>query len=335
MINKKIQIIFLVLFFSVGSFSIELSTQKYKLKWILAHEPARVFEKAAKEFASRISEKTNGRVVVEIVDAKNYKSQHLSTGEAFKLVQSGELQMSQTYTTFLGSFNKKMWILDLPFLFKNHEHASAVLDGKIGSDILAGLGSAGVSGLAFTYSGGYRIIPTSKVAIRKIEDFKGLSIGVAKDSPVAQAYLKQLGANPVSVQDVALDDANGDGFETTYARFSNVQTSKMKYLNETEHTLFLTGIVINKKFLESLPKDIQKSIVETAKEVAKFERTESIADNLNSKNELVSKFKMEVVHLPTAEVDKMKDVSKKVYELYSKVLDKKLISAIQNTNPSM
>ena len=66
--------------------------------------------------------------------------------------------MSQTYSTVLGKLYNRLWALDLPFLFRSHQHAAAVLDGPIGSELLAGLVPSGLRGLSFTPIGGYRII---------------------------------------------------------------------------------------------------------------------------------------------------------------------------------
>lgn len=304
---------------------------KYHIKWILAHEPARLFEKAANEFATRIQKKTNGEITVEVINTSNdTKYKNIAVKSAFDLVQSGELQMSQTYSTFLGNYNKDMWILDLPFLFKTHDHASKVLDGKIGKQLLAGLDKSNVHGLAFTYSGGYRIIPTQNSPLNTVAAFKGQKIGVAADSPVAQAYIRQLSAEPVMVPDVALSNSeNSDGFETTYARLNKANSKKMKYLNETEHTLFLTSILINKEFYEGLPSKYQKLVSETALEVARFEREESIRDNLKTKQEFVEKQNMQVVNMNAEETEKMKAAAIPVYKTYSKILNQSLIKQIQ------
>jgi len=322
----------LVVLFSVSTFAAEA---KYRIKWILAHEPARVFLKAANEFSEKIKSKSNGEIIVEIVNPENtqdekYKNMDVKT--AFELVQKGELQMSQTYTTYLGNYDKQMWILDLPFLFKNHDHASKVLDGKIGKKILAGLSAADVQGLAFTYSGGYRIIPSQSKPLNTAADFEGQKIAVTADSPVAQSYLKELKAEPVPVSDATLSDGKmGDAFETTYARLSDKKHTQMKYLNETEHTLFLTSILINKKFFDSLPKKYQKLISETALEVARFERAESLKDNEKTKERFINEFDLKLVNMKPQEVEKMKKAAQPVYEKFSKILDAQIIAEIKNS----
>ena len=90
--------------------------------------------------------------------------------------------MSQMYTTTLGEFNKDLFVLDMPFLFRSHEHAAQVLEGQIGQSLMAGLAkSSNIQGLAFTYSGGYRMIAATK-ALKTVDDFKDVRIRIADRS---------------------------------------------------------------------------------------------------------------------------------------------------------
>lgn len=306
---------------------------KYKINWVLAHEPARVFLRAANEFKQRIEKESNGEITVNIVDSNKFFKGAVSAEKSFDLVKSGRVQMSQLYTNYLGYYDEQMRILDLPFLFKSHEHASKVLDGEIGKTILAGLEKTQVRGLAFTYSGGFRIIPTANAPLSTVESFKGKKIGYSGYSPIAKAYLKEIGAVPMDVKDTEINDnGTGEGFETTYARLAGIPNVKMKYLNETEHTLFLTSIVINNEFLQSLPETYRTLVQETARKVAAFERAESIQDNLTAKKDFVEKNHMQVVKLSDAEIAKMKVLSIPVYKSFSNKKDQDIITAIQNAD---
>lgn len=304
---------------------------KFKIKWILAHEPAKVFLRAANEFAKQIAQRSNGEILVTVVDPKEYGggTKPVSAEAAFKLVQSGEIQMSQTYTTFLGQYDKQMWILDLPYLFKDHQHAAKVLDGQVGQNILAGLDSAKVHGLAFTYSGGYRIISSSQAPLDSVESFKGKEIGVTSYGPIAAAYMKELGAKPYNINSTTGQGDSGDGFESTYARLSNIKNLKAKYLNETEHTLFLTSIIINKELFDGLPEKYKTLIHETAISVANLEREESLKDNELSKKYFIEKNKMTLVKMNEKEINKMKELSRPVYKAFETILNQKYITQIQ------
>lgn len=52
-------------------------------------------------------------------------------------LQIGSLDVVVTSTGPLGNFVPEIFALDLPFLFRDYDHARAVLDGDIGQELLA------------------------------------------------------------------------------------------------------------------------------------------------------------------------------------------------------
>lgn len=329
---KKIFGVMLCVFgLSAGAGAAE-TAKPYKIKWVLAHEPVRVFERAARFFSEAVSKDTNGQVQVEVVDSRELNNgKPMSADRVFELLKKGEIQMSQTYTTYLGNHANKMWVLDLPFLFKNHEHAAKVLDGPVGQQIVAGLEKSNLKGLAFTYSGGYMIIPSTKKPISKVEDFKGLKVRVNGNSPVGTALMKSLGAEPFTVSNETTATNKLDGFETTFARLtalpSDTQESS-KYLNATNHSIFLTSIVVNKEFFEKMPQEYQKAVRQAALKAAAMEREESIKDSETARAEF-SKKGHQIVEMDKKEVERFKMASRPVYQKFEKTFGKDLIESIE------
>ena len=223
----KILLIMACVLFSFGGIAGETAPQTPKTYlWVIAHEPIDLFKAAADQFSNEIAEKTHGNIKINVMTLPEYAKvynagKEISPDQFLKIVQEGKIQFSQTYTTELGRYSPDMYVLDLPFLFRSHEHAKHVLEGKVGEQLLASVTSEHVRGLAFTYSGGYRILP-SKKKIAKLEDFKGMRIRTS-GSPVAQATFKALGAEPVVMGLNQIGDSMKDGDivagESTYARF--------------------------------------------------------------------------------------------------------------------
>lgn len=52
-------------------------------------------------------------------------------------VQLGTLDIVNTSTGPVGNFVPEVKIVDIPFLFRDYDHARKVMDGPIGQDILA------------------------------------------------------------------------------------------------------------------------------------------------------------------------------------------------------
>lgn len=317
----------IVLALSIVSSSVALSAD-HTINWVLAHQPARVFERAAKHFAAEVERESKGRIAVNIKGlSTDPNAKELSPYEAFKMVRTGEVEMCQTYTTYLGQQSKDLWVLDLPFLFRDHEHASKVLDGEIGKSLLAGLESKGVKGLGFTYSGGFRVIPSNK-ALTKMSDFKNLKIRTT-DSPVAKTYMKNLGATPVFTEDANHYSKGIQAFETTFARLPAVKTEESKFINVTEHSLFLTSIIVNKKFYDSLPDDLKIVVSNAVASTAKLERTDSIKDNDDQRKIIEAGKNTKVVDISTKLKSEMKKSALKVQDDYKNYFSVGLVDQIK------
>ena len=326
--------LFILALVATSSYAAETpkSAPEFKMRWVLAHDPINAFRRAASNFSRLVAKETSGKVEVEIINSRDINNgKTLSPEEVFQKLSKGEIEMSQTYTTYLGTHYDKFWALDLPFLFRSHNHASKVLDGKIGSSIMAGLEPSHMHGLAFTYSGGFRVMPASNREIHKVEDLKGLKVRVSSDSPVATALFKQLGAEPIPVKaEVAAKDQSLDASETTYVRFWDLENKQDSHVvNDTGHSLFLTSIVINKEFFEKLPLAYQKAIEKSAKTAAFMERQDSISDGLKVKAQL-AKSGYKVVTMSKKERSRMEKLSKPVYGQFEEMFGKDMIKGIQS-----
>jgi TRAP-type C4-dicarboxylate transport system substrate-binding protein len=226
-------------------------------------------------------------------------------------------------------------VLDLPFLFRDHAHAKQILDGEVGADLLGRLNSqSAVRGLAFTYSGGFRIIPSTQ-AIQAVEDFQGLRLRVSEKSPIARDTFEAVGAIPVPMviehipQEVRAGEITGG--ESTYPRVYGMNQNEVcGYVNETEHSLFLTGIIINADFYNSLTPEQQQAIHVAAYEAAQAERVEAVEDIQLVKQRCIQDG-IKVVRMPREELDRFQDKTRCVYDKYQDYFSPGLVDRIINT----
>jgi TRAP-type C4-dicarboxylate transport system substrate-binding protein len=309
-----------------------------KIRWVLAHQPLDVFRRAAEVFQKEVAEKSGHRLEVEVLTVTEYSAKYnegklLDPSKIIEMVQKNKIEMSQMYTTALGSLSRDMYALDMPFLFRDHEHASKVLDGEIGSQLLAGLDKSHLRGLAFTYSGGYRIIPANK-AIHTVEDFKGMSIRTAP-SPVAEDVITALGAHPVPMDLESIDQATKSGkiqgAESTFIRVYGMHQNKtFNVINDTRHSLFLTTIILSPQLWEKLDPSMQTVVKNAAEEAAKVERKESIADVETTKLKCEHDG-LKVVELSATEQGRFKTAMNVVYDKYKNYFTPNLIQRINQT----
>ena len=310
---------------------------KKHVKWVLAHEPIELFIRAAKVFASEVNSRAPEALEIEVMTMSEYAEKYnngvaVNKHSLVDLLDSGAIEMSQTYTITLGKINRDFFALDLPFLFKDHDHATRVFEGAVGAELLDSLqATKKVKGLAFTYSGGFRIIPGNET-VSRIEDLRDVKLRTSH-SPVAIETFRTLGADvvPMELEELSenLGSANVAVGESTYPRVYALGHDKVsKVINHTEHSLFLTSILIGTDFWNTLSPELQTVVSESAKVAARYERAISI-DDIASVQARAEADGIEVVKMSTEEKARFAEATKVVYEKFADYFTPGLVEKIQ------
>jgi len=310
---------------------------KKHIKWVLAHEPIELFIRAAKVFAEEVNKKAPDQLEIEVMTMSEYTQKYnngvvVTKHELVDLLDQGKIEMSQTYTITLGKVNKDFFALDLPFLFESHDHASRVFEGEVGKQLLDSLQeSKKVKGLAFTYSGGFRIIPGNE-PVARIEDLRDVKVRTSH-SPVAIETFKTLGADvvPMELEELSenLGNANVDIGESTYPRVYALGHDKVsKVINHTEHSLFLTSILIGTDFWNGLSEELQTVVSEAAQVAARYERSISIDDVLATQAR-AEQDGIQVLKMSKEEKARFADETKVVYDKFQDYFTAGLVDKIK------
>ena len=312
--------------------------EKKHVKWVIAHEPIGLFLKVAESFSKEVNDQTGGKFNIEVLSLSDYSTKYnagkkISKNELMELVNTGAIEMSHIYTTWLADYNKDLHALDLPFLFKDHDHADRVLEGSIGTDLLAGVSKqSNIKAMSFTYSGGFRVVPANFRA-DTVAAWEGQSVRTSR-SPVAVETFKALGALPN--KDIALEEMNEaadagviSAGESTYVRiFPLQQNESFKVVNDTAHSLFLTSIIVNQDFFKQFDQETQEIMATAAFNAARKERRESVADIPNILAQCKSEG-VEVVTMSTEEKIKFEAVTSTVYGKFADYFTAGLVQKIQ------
>ncbi|MEW6662506.1 MAG: TRAP transporter substrate-binding protein [Bacillota bacterium] len=229
------------------------------------------FHKGAEEFARKVEEKSNGRLKVQIFPSAQLGNDR-TLAEAMQL---GTVDMSVSGTATVTGFVPRLQIFDLPFLFRNAEHAYKVLDGPIGAEVLKDFEAKGIVGLAF-WENGFRHVTNSKKAIKTPSDVAGMKIRV-QEIPLHVSFWRLLGADPTPMAwtevYTALAQKTVDGQENPV---QTIYTQKIyevqKFISLTGHVYAPAVIMISKKTYDKLPADLQKILKDTAREAATYQR---------------------------------------------------------------
>ena len=282
-----------------------------------------------KVFVPAIENGSKGRIKVEL-----YPNAQLGGDrELCEAVQLGTIQMALPASSALAGFDKRIQVLDLPYLFTSRKAAFEALDGILGNKINEYVLAKGFINLGYAENG-MRHLTNSKRPVHSPADIKGMKIRTM-ENPMHIAYFKALGANPAPMSwgelYTALQQGTVDAQENPYAmivdgKFYEVQ----KYVSETGHVFSVTMLIANKKFIEKLPEDLRKIVIkaghdfaiEQRKTIAGLEagfKAEAIKGGMTA-NELTAAEKKAFV-APTVGVYKQfeKDLGKEIMDIAKKV----------------
>lgn len=197
--------------------------------------------------------------------------------ELFEKVQVGEIDITLVPVSYLRSISPKMDILQLPFLFENHDAVDRVLDSEnnIGRELLSELESGNMKGLAF-WEVGFRHITTTYQPISTPWDLKGLKIRTGANDILDNAF-KLLGATPVRLSQGEVYEALNKGvLNAQEGTIDTIYQSRMyetqKFLSLTRHAYTTWVLVMNNRKFNQLSKAEQNDVRSAAREATKIGR---------------------------------------------------------------
>lgn len=334
------------------------------IKWLIAHRPEYLFFRTAEAFSHELEKLCPGEFKIEILTPTDYYTKYKDIEEfswrpaatygieertddlpqdfpykyvewsdikkkwtaMFDALREDKFQMSQTQVTIIGgNLHSDFSVLDLPFLFQDHDHVSKVLDNEIGDELCEKLVEKNIQGLAFTYSGGYRIIGSNQ-HIADVDSLKNIDIVT---TPNTKAFFTELGASAsarteMKISEIGESAGKGSAVETTYLRFSG------SHILKTNHSMFLTTILTGGKFFNTLTEKQKAAFKRAAKIVAKMERKWSLEDAEKYENDAKSKG-IEITEIDQKDKEKLINAAPFQYKWsqYTKRYPKDLIERIK------
>jgi len=314
--------------FLVALFLFSMAASAFALEIKLAHvvNEKDSFHLAAEKFKALTEKYTNGSVTVTIFpNAKLGDERTLLERMKMGIVDAGIITNGP-----IINFVPRFGAIDLPFLFRNPEHAYKVLDGSIGQGLFADLEKQGWKGLAWAERG-FRNLTNSKKAVNSPDDVKGLKIRVMQN-PVYVDSFKALGANAVPMAWTealtALQQGTVDGQENPLNVIVAFKLNEsQKYMAITRHAYAPAPILMSMVTWKKLNPDQQKAVVKAAQEAAVYER----AFNNASEKLWVKELEGKGMKVTTPDLKPFLAAVKPVYDAYTPKFGKDFIAAIQNT----
>lgn len=222
------------------------------------------FHVGAQAFADEFAKLTNNRYKISIFASGALGGER----EMVESVQLGTLDLVVTSTGPVGNFVPETLITDIPFLFRDYDHARKTLDGPIGQELLAKFPAKGIVALGWAENG-FRHLTNSKRAVNTPEDMKGLKLRTM-ENPVHMTAFRALGASPAPMAFTelftALQQGTVDGQENpipviTSSKFGQVQ----KNLTLTGHVYSPALILASTSMVGALNAADKKALQDAAK----------------------------------------------------------------------
>jgi tripartite ATP-independent transporter DctP family solute receptor len=231
------------------------------------------YQLAALAFAKSVSQKTNGKIEVQVfpqsqLGGEVQMTQALRTGTQDMMI-SGQAAMVNTI---------KQWeIFDVPYLFGSVDDANQVLQGPVGKKFIDMMLPYNMVGLAWI-SVGERNLFTARKTINSLSDMKDLKVRVMQ-SPGYIAGYKALGANPTPLAYnqvfLALSQGLVDAADTSPEQFIQDKFADVaKHYYVTRVNYLPVVIAISKSTWTRLTPDLQKAVQEAAQVAAQFDLKE-------------------------------------------------------------
>lgn len=300
--------------------------QTINLKWIIAHQPVYLFQRVAEDFKQIVNSKSKDvKIDIEILTDIEFNEKYkpavaANRNNLWTFLQDNTVQVAQMLTSSLArQANEQMHVLDMPYLFEDHDHAAAALEGDVGVELLNSFTpESKLKGLAYTYSGGFRLLPLAG-SVTTVGEIAGQNVRSGL-SHVSQETMRSLGFNPVPTEleevNAAVESGRVVGAEYVSQRLLPDQCDTwVNTIIDTQHSLFLTSIVVNVDWWNSLDQSVQQIFSEAALEAARNERAASLRDGAHSIAQL-EKDGVTVIYLDEQEKDELRKRTESVYHKF-------------------
>ncbi|MDO7787594.1 TRAP transporter substrate-binding protein [Desulforamulus aquiferis] len=243
---------------------------------------------AAKSMKEKMEKYSNGQIEVKLYPGGQLGSEQKNVPD----VQKGIIEMAMITAGNMTQFSPSIGVYDFPYLFMSREETYKVVDSITDDLNELQIKESGTRSVAWLEQG-FRHLTNSKRPVNSMEDLKGLKIRVPNNKYVVEAF-KSWGVEPVPI---AWDETFNavqqkvvDGQENPY---SSIYQSKMyevqSYVTELHYKIWLGCIIVNDKWFQGLPQDIQEAITKAGQEVMQENRDLMVKTEADLKKELEAK----------------------------------------------
>jgi len=266
---KKATMVLAGILIAMFTSSLVMAEDVIRMRFGHVAPPMHAQHKAAEYFAQWVEKESGGRIKCS-VHPKGQLGSHIQMLES---LQVGTLEMVSVAGPALTEFVPEVALTSLPFMFTTEEEMYKVLESPVGAKIGAAFDSKGLYFGAMA-DHGFKAFLNRKGPVAKIEDMKNYKWRVIPNELFLDTY-KALGANPITLPwpEVfsALQRGVIDGIDITPNECWGSRIYEViDYMSLCKLGLNPQVYVASKQWLDGLPDDLRKIVLQGMKEAAKW-----------------------------------------------------------------
>ena len=232
------------------------------------------YQQGAQKFGEVLAAKTGGRIKVDVFPSSQLGGER-DMVEGLKI---GTLDLAIAASPIAGAIanDRKVFLLDIPYLFKDYEALTRILEGDIGGEMTKNWPQNGFRSVGY-FIAGFHQLANSKRPIVRPGDLKGLKIR-AIPSKSSVLMIEALGptAVPMAFPEVytGLQQGVVDGFANSMTTLYTAKYYQVApFISITNHLVGMLNLVMSEALYQKLSPAERKAVDEAGIEAARFQRS--------------------------------------------------------------
>lgn len=244
------------------------------------------YDLGAHRFAELVDQYTRRAIQVKVFP----NSQLGLEQNTAKDVQLGTLDLTLVAINNASIWYKPLDITIMPFIFRDRDHANAVVNGPVGKELFEEHRKASGVRIVSVFEWGDRAIINKIRAINKPDDLKGVKLRLPKNAVMLDTYAA-LGATTAAIDwgelYTALQQGVADGLEGPPQGMIDMKfTDFLKNYSYINIFYGLSVVLINDKAFLALPKEHQDAITRAGIEAGEYQRWVSAVSHIDGLKKL-------------------------------------------------
>jgi len=312
---RTILVVAVMILVAIGLQISESSAEQYNLKFASPGGMALEISKFGDWLCKELEKRSKGRIRTQYY----HSGQMGGTMELAEKLQSGIIQGALMSASHMSNFNPTIGVLNLPFIITDYEIADKFLNSPLMDPIYNGLSKMGITGVEMTEFGFYSVGTRKPIStFQELQDARLKSR--SPDSKMHMDIHRALGMRPVPIPFPEVYSSLQQG--VIDAMDTSPEMIKLLKFNEVIGNLILTRhfygaeiVWFSTKWLDSLPLDLRKLVLDTTKEGAALYRKAS----RDKEKRLLKFFKeggVRLVVVSDEDKKKFRKAGEKVHEEY-------------------